>query len=380
LGVQVTTIQLQETDSILETVGVSTVADITKLFHPLASVADGQGSHAEGSEAFALGDYSHAEGGSYFKDFTTALGNFSHAEGIGTVSLGPGSHAEGFIAKAEGYSSHAEGSATIATGEYSHAEGFSSYAIGTASHAEGRNTYTFGDHSHTAGHRTRTSDSYQFVVGQLNVTRSGEAAFIIGDGYIVDGFPDVRHNLLFASQSWFEVSASNVFFQGLPEQSQDYALVYNNTTGKVTYSDYINVDGAWAAYTPSWTSDGTQPVLNNGTLTGKYKQIGKTVFVRVKLLIGTTTTTGTGTWYFSLPVTASASDAIIMPATLLDNTVSWYQATVNGVYGNFTYKTALIHDTAGSGSVSVTSTTPFTWDSPDSLQFNGSYEAESAAP
>jgi hypothetical protein len=64
-----------------------------------------------------------------------------------------------------------------------------------------------------------------------------------------------------------------------------------------------------------------------------------------------------------------------MPAILLDDTVSWYQATVNGVYGNFTDKTALIHDTQGSGSVSVTSTTPFIWGNPDSLQFNGSYEA-----
>jgi hypothetical protein len=146
-------------------------------------------------------------------------------------------------------------------------------------------------------------------------------------------------------------------------------------TGSVTLNN-TRIDNDWSSYTPSWTSDGTQPVLNNGTLTGKYKQIGKTVFVRVKLLIGSTTTTGTGTWYFSLPVNAAAADAIIMPATLLDNTVAWYQATVNGVYGNFTDKTALIHDTAGSGSVSVTNSTPFTWGSTDSLQFNGSYEAD----
>ncbi len=255
LGVQVTTIQLQETDSILETVGVSTVADITKLFHPLASVADGQGSHAEGSETFALGDYSHAEGGGYLKYFTTALGDFSHAEGIGTVARGSGSHAEGRLAQAVGSNSHAEGHAAIAIGEYSHAEGFASYAIGTASHAEGRNTDAFGDYSHTAGHLTIASGSYQFVVGQLNATSSGEAAFIIGDGYVVEAAPDVRHNLLFASTSWFEVSASHVFFQGIPDTQMQHVLTINPVDGRIYYTGSNSLS---AVSTPLDVSDETE--------------------------------------------------------------------------------------------------------------------------
>jgi len=210
---------------------------------------------------------------------------------------------------------------------------------------------------------TRWSNLY--VGNRIYFGNSGDTGHLdLDNGYIVSdksfsgSFTGSFSGSFYGTASWAQSALQAV--------SSSYALTSSYTTA---------FDGAWASYSPSWTSDGTQPVLNNGTLTGKYKQIGKTVFVRVKLLIGTTTNTGTGTWYFSLPVNAATAEAIIMPATLLDDTVSWYQATVNGAYGNFTDKTALIHDTQGSGSVSVTSTTPFIWGSPDSLQFNGSYEA-----
>lgn len=48
-----------------------------------------------------------------------------------------------------------------------------------------------------------------------------------------------RHNLLFASQSWFQVSASNVFLQGIPTSSQPYILTYEPETGQVFYTASI---------------------------------------------------------------------------------------------------------------------------------------------
>jgi hypothetical protein len=64
---------------------------------------------------------------------------------------------------------------------------------------------------------------------------------------------------------------------------------------------------AWTTYNPSWTASVTNPVIGNGTITGRYKQIGKTVFVVVKISMGTSTTYGSGIWRISLPVNAFAT-------------------------------------------------------------------------
>lgn len=146
-------------------------------------------------------------------------------------------------------------------------------------------------------------------------------------------------------------------------------------TGSLTFNGSA-LDTAWTSYTPSWTTTGTQPTLGDGTLTGAYKQIGKTVFVRVRLVFGTTTTGGTGDWKFNLPVTASSAAGIQFPCSILDSGNAWYQATVNGQYGGETFRTSIIGQSAGANSSQgVTATFPITWGNLDSLQFNGSYES-----
>jgi len=69
---------------------------------------------------------------------------------------------------------------------------------------------------------------------------------------------------------------------------------------------------AWATYTPTWTATTTNPTLGNGTLNGRYKQIGKTVHLAIELTFGSTTTPGTGTYAFALPATATSSVARIL--------------------------------------------------------------------
>lgn len=65
--------------------------------------------------------------------------------------------------------------------------------------------------------------------------------------------------------------------------------------------------GAWTTYTPTWTGSTTNPVLGNGTLTGRYMKIGRTVWAEVFLQPGGTTTFGSGTYLFSAPFTKAAS-------------------------------------------------------------------------
>jgi len=57
------------------------------------------------------------------------------------------------------------------------------------------------------------------------------------------------------------------------------------------------------AYTPAWTASVSNPVLGNGTISGYYFLIGNLCTAFVTLTTGTTTTYGSGTYYFSLPFT-----------------------------------------------------------------------------
>jgi hypothetical protein len=62
----------------------------------------------------------------------------------------------------------------------------------------------------------------------------------------------------------------------------------------------------WTVYTPTWTSDGTQPALGNGLLLGWYRRKGDSIEVSIELEAGTTTTYGTSFYHFSLPLNTTA--------------------------------------------------------------------------
>jgi hypothetical protein len=65
--------------------------------------------------------------------------------------------------------------------------------------------------------------------------------------------------------------------------------------------------GQWLSYVPVWGSNGTQPALGvNGTISGIYSKIGKTIQVRIAMTLGSSSTVGTGARYsWTLPVTNS---------------------------------------------------------------------------
>jgi hypothetical protein len=135
------------------------------------------------------------------------------------------------------------------------------------------------------------------------------------------------------------------------------------------------IDSAWTSYVPVWTASGTNPVINNGTIEGWYKVIGKTCFVRGNIAMGSTTTFGTGEWYVSIPLTAAHADAILLNGNLLDNGTAWYNVTVNGARSGFNTKAPLQYVNIASGvATEVNPTQPFTWTTGDRFIWNGSYE------
>jgi hypothetical protein len=133
----------------------------------------------------------------------------------------------------------------------------------------------------------------------------------------------------------------------------------------------------WSAYTPTITSDSGTFTLGNGTLTGRYKQIGKTVFFHVKLIYGSTSSPGTGHWNFSLPVTAQNSN-FTFSAAILDDAASWYGGIGNGNYTGSTTSFAVIIPGTNAAVTTwavVGNGGPFEWGTADNITISGSYEA-----
>ena len=131
----------------------------------------------------------------------------------------------------------------------------------------------------------------------------------------------------------------------------------------------------WTTYNPSWTASTANPAIGNGTITGRYKAIGKTVFVSVKITMGTSTTFGTGTWRVSLPVAAFSTNSAIIPTLFNNNGNDWFQGTSYTEYAGSTSYVTLVLDRGTTGSAAITSAIPFTWGSTDSFSFVGSYES-----
>ncbi len=125
--------------------------------------------------------------------------------------------------------------------------------------------------------------------------------------------------------------------------------------------------GAWTSYTPAWTSNGSAPALGNGSISGSYLQVQKLVIAKVVLITGTTSTYGTGIYFFSLPV-AAASGLVYGSGLVTDNSPS-AQYTAVAIYDSST-RFALVRD---SGYVAATS--PITFTTSDRIAALIGYEA-----
>lgn len=55
------------------------------------------------------------------------------------------------------------------------------------------------------------------------------------------------------------------------------------------------------AFTPTWTAATTNPAIGNGTLTGGYNVAGKRLWIWMRIVMGSTTTYGSGAYQLALP-------------------------------------------------------------------------------
>lgn len=84
------------------------------------------------------------------------------------------------------------------------------------------------------------------------------------------------------------------------------ALDAASTIGGVSGTSLAADRASWTSFTPTWTGSVSDPVLGNGSALGRYRLQGKTLDVVIDILIGSTTTFGSGTFYFTLPASLTA--------------------------------------------------------------------------
>ena len=133
---------------------------------------------------------------------------------------------------------------------------------------------------------------------------------------------------------------------------------------------------AWTTYTPSWTSTGTAPVLSNGTVTGRYMKIGRSVLCFINLTFGSSTTYGSGNYNLSLPVTAASSGVSMVGTAHYLGTARW----VGEIVISSAASTCSAFFPAGSGDTRtnfMTATLPETLASGGQLRLGFIYEAAS---
>lgn len=84
---------------------------------------------------------------------------------------------------------------------------------------------------------------------------------------------------------------------------------------------------AWSSYTPTWTGATTNPVINNGSIVGRYIKIGRTVTAEVILTMGSSTTYGSGSQEIGVPFTAASAIVSYLGTARFTGASTWLGQT-----------------------------------------------------
>ena len=128
------------------------------------------------------------------------------------------------------------------------------------------------------------------------------------------------------------------------------------------------IGSAWTSYTPTVTNI----TLGNGTLVGKYHQIGKTVHLYVKLTFGSTTSFSGSNPGFTLPINNADSTGQVQVAGGISDAGVLYPAIIlisQTLFNCYTMQNGSFLPYAA-----MNSTSPMTWTTNDYLTVRFTYE------
>ena len=150
-------------------------------------------------------------------------------------------------------------------------------------------------------------------------------------------------------------------------------------TGAVTsdFRQYFDLEEDFGSYTPTWYGSVSNPAIGNGTIVGRYHRRGRLVTLWLRVLMGSTTTYGSGLWSFSLPN--------IRPAALeggAPSALGFVQISDTGTADSMGFASVAFNSpnyvvTAASLTGAIcTATVPHTWASTDQLTLTITYQLD----
>ena len=168
----------------------------------------------------------------------------------------------------------------------------------------------------------------------------------------------------------------------MPESTTDWQIPASGRIPEVMRTTFESlrkwIARPWLPYTPTWLGTaGTAGTVGNGTLQGRYREIGKCLYVGIDLICGTTTTFGTGYWGFSLPtgykVAGNANTRALASAWAYDTSAGAEYVGVgrsSGAAGAFDNNAFLVAFPNALAKAAV----PFVWANADLLSIYGCVE------
>jgi hypothetical protein len=233
-------------------------------------------------------------------------------------------------------------------------------------------------HKDDGSHSNVTADSLD-VTGDLEVGGDLEVArnLLVGGAELTFAQPgsiavagDVEVSGTVVAQD--ALVHGGVLIEGNLNLDMGSSALFNGTVdGAIGYRERgrANEMGEWESYTPAWTASGGNPSLGNGSIAGQKMYVGRTVWFTIQLVIGSTTTLGTGLWEFSLPETPGG--ILNVNAFAVDNGVRLYLGQGVGLSAT-TIGLWLSDATAGTESWAQAGF-PFAWGNGDTIQVKGCY-------
>ncbi|MBP1988601.1 glycosyl hydrolase family 28-related protein [Paenibacillus eucommiae] len=171
-----------------------------------------------------------------------------------------------------------------------------------------------------------------------------------------------EHNIsgcVFSTPVTFDTTSANCMF------TSNIAPGYDITDNGI--GNYIDIKER--NYTPAWTGSSTNPSLGNGKLAANWSRTGNTITLNIELIIGSTTTLGSGDWRFSLPQAPYQYGFTKVGHALLSGPTGFQTATVVS-NPELSYLTIAV----SGGSTNVGPTIPFTWANGNYLRASISYQ------
>ena len=137
----------------------------------------------------------------------------------------------------------------------------------------------------------------------------------------------------------------------------------------------------WTTYTPTWTGTVTNPAIGNGVISGRYMNVGATIFGEVRIQAGTTGfTRGEGTYRIGLPTAGVVENFQPVGQVVMRDEgpginyfgTAIFNSNINDAIELYMHSQVAQFDEG----VAVTQTTPFLFSANDKIFIQFTYESE----